>query len=627
VDDAPTLSAENLPGGSWGTYGSLRGLLKAYAPVLKFHEEEQYGPIDVDIFLEEATLLPPSEDPPYVPPPDFGMAEVTRTDLARYSWAGTTIDLPCEGPDGCVRKYQELILHHPDPFVVYATARVLRSNRTWIVLQYWFLYYFNDWRANWSLDGSAARPAAFDHEGDWEHISVALDYSLSPRGVAYGQHEGFEIVDWANVEKQGGTHPVVYVALGSHASYPHAGVNHIRRDDHRGTGRTFVPHEAGLTGIAYSLEVLPRWTNLLERGPGGQWVQFSGYWGKSDILAPKVLGPAFHDTWVWPGGGFQQLVFQGASPVELIVTDPLGRTTWPDSVGIPRTKYAVIEAGDPDHRVVRVYVFDPIPGDYEVQVVALPDAPEGATYSLSVMRQSVDAPPDTVPPAVEEPVPEQPERYVTRPELPVLGQLSFEPEEWLLSWTETDSAAMEVKIQLAQEQPASVDDLLWETLRLNGSVSPLHPPTVEGDLLAVRFPRGPALRTLGEVEAGSYYRVEVTGIFADSLRLLAEVFVRVGYAIPDEEPFGLTVWPSPLGADEALKIGLRLRASGSLVVEILDASGRRVRQLLHGTWGPGTVVLEWDARNGSGEPVPSGIYFLRVQHGGKERSMKVALLK
>lgn len=97
-------------------------------------------------------------------------------------------------------------------------GRVVHQN-SWVVLQYWFFYAFNNWRSGYS--------GANDHEADWESIHIYLYPSdqgkYTPEWVAYASHydEGDDIRrHWedADVEKIG-QHPVVYVAAGSHASY------------------------------------------------------------------------------------------------------------------------------------------------------------------------------------------------------------------------------------------------------------------------------------------------------------------------------------------------------------------------------------------------------------------------
>jgi hypothetical protein len=83
-----------------------------------------------------------------------------------------------------------------------------------INVQYWFLYAYND------------GPAIFDHESDWEHVTVRLDRALSPMGVYFARHED----DHPGVYKsfgavhRDGDHPIVLSASGTHASY-------VDRDD------------------------------------------------------------------------------------------------------------------------------------------------------------------------------------------------------------------------------------------------------------------------------------------------------------------------------------------------------------------------------------------------------------
>lgn len=82
-----------------------------------------------------------------------------------------------------------------------------------IAIQYWFLYMYNDFLNV--------------HEGDWESITLFLDENQKPIHAAYANHEGGRRRRWEDVKVQGKhwddgedpTHPVVYVAAGSHGSY------------------------------------------------------------------------------------------------------------------------------------------------------------------------------------------------------------------------------------------------------------------------------------------------------------------------------------------------------------------------------------------------------------------------
>lgn len=96
-------------------------------------------------------------------------------------------------------------------------GRVVREN-SWIVLQYWFFYAFNNWRSGFY--------GANDHEGDWEMIAVYLsedEGTIRPQWVAYAAHdyEGDDLRRrWDDPElKRIGDHPVVYAGAGSHASH------------------------------------------------------------------------------------------------------------------------------------------------------------------------------------------------------------------------------------------------------------------------------------------------------------------------------------------------------------------------------------------------------------------------
>jgi hypothetical protein len=76
-------------------------------------------------------------------------------------------------------------------------------------VQYWFYYPYND------------GPLVFDHESDWEHVTVRLDSSGRPDGMYAARHEDNapgRFRAWEDVRRSG-DHPIVLSARGSHASY------------------------------------------------------------------------------------------------------------------------------------------------------------------------------------------------------------------------------------------------------------------------------------------------------------------------------------------------------------------------------------------------------------------------
>jgi hypothetical protein len=121
------------------------------------------------------------------------------------------------------------------------------------------------------------------HEGDWERITVYLDQSdpedAPPAAVAYYRHSTNTFRKWGSVVKEAGTHPVVYSAIGSHASLPSADFGFIDVGDADGPRwRTWEPADA-LASIAEQ-----------------PWYGFGGAWGRVGRVRDSTgpLGPGAH---------------------------------------------------------------------------------------------------------------------------------------------------------------------------------------------------------------------------------------------------------------------------------------------------------------------------------------------
>src|SRR4030095_9869201 len=77
-------------------------------------------------------------------------------------------------------------------------------------------------------------------------------------------------------------------------------------------------------------------------------------------------------------------------------------------------------------------------------------------------------------------------------------------------------------------------------------------------------------------------------------------------------PFSLeTNRPNPF--DRNTRIRFSLPAAGAHKLVVYDVNGRRVRVLSEGARAAGIGEVEWDGRDGSGAPVPSGVYFYRLE--------------
>jgi hypothetical protein len=97
--------------------------------------------------------------------------------------------------------------HDPRDWTTY--AHVYPGTDGGIRLQYWFLYAYND------------GPLWFDHDSDWEHVTVRLDRDHVPLGAYLARHEHNNpgpYRAWNQLRKMGG-HPVILSARGTHASY------------------------------------------------------------------------------------------------------------------------------------------------------------------------------------------------------------------------------------------------------------------------------------------------------------------------------------------------------------------------------------------------------------------------
>ena len=79
------------------------------------------------------------------------------------------------------------------------------------------------------------------------------------------------------------------------------------------------------------------------------------------------------------------------------------------------------------------------------------------------------------------------------------------------------------------------------------------------------------------------------------------VIVRPEFSIPR---------PNPARVDT--RFALLLPAAQHVTVEIYDASGRMLRQLVRGVVPAGETVLFWDLKDSAGRDVPAGLYFARA---------------
>jgi hypothetical protein len=103
--------------------------------------------------------------------------------------------------------------------------------------------------------------------------------------------------------------------------------------------------------------------------------------------------------------------------------------------------------------------------------------------------------------------------------------------------------------------------------------------------------------------------------------LLGTVDVRDGPVPP-------RLWfapPVPNPSRGVVSLALDVPGSGTLLVDVLDAQGRRVAVLEQGGTGPGRRLICWTGTTGSGPRAAAGTYFIRARMSGWQASARVVL--
>ena len=95
----------------------------------------------------------------------------------------------------------------------------------------------------------------------------------------------------------------------------------------------------------------------------------------------------------------------------------------------------------------------------------------------------------------------------------------------------------------------------------------------------------------------------------------------------DETPLAdaLTLAPNP--ARENAWIALRLARASDVRLAVIDASGRRVRDLLRGALPAGTRMIRWDGRDDAGARAAAGVYFVRLEYDGRVSAKRLVWIE
>ncbi|MGH2571415.1 MAG: S8 family peptidase [bacterium] len=89
--------------------------------------------------------------------------------------------------------------------------------------------------------------------------------------------------------------------------------------------------------------------------------------------------------------------------------------------------------------------------------------------------------------------------------------------------------------------------------------------------------------------------------------------------------FDVEIFPNPAVGRSA--IAYTLPAPSRVAINIHDVAGRRVRALVEGVRPEGRHEVRWDGRDDAGTQVSAGVYFARIEAGGRADVRKIALVR
>jgi hypothetical protein len=83
------------------------------------------------------------------------------------------------------------------------------------------------------------------------------------------------------------------------------------------------------------------------------------------------------------------------------------------------------------------------------------------------------------------------------------------------------------------------------------------------------------------------------------------------------------VSPNPARTGSGSTIRFSLAAGGPIRLDVFTVDGTRVRKLVHGVRPAGSGIAHWNGRDEADRPVPSGVYFIRLEAESGTRTRKL----
>src|SRR6476661_520706 len=263
-----------LAPGAQASGGAAQKLVDTYSPITMLRAQtdicdpaqEQFEPTTVGVFLDNPQTQLDAPDGKLV------TKAPTAADVAGLG-DGYHLNIPGDPlSPGCnySKAFKALKDAGKAPPITYARIAT-EEGHTGLVVHYWFFYKFDQFNDL--------------HEGDWEGMQIAFDGSTprealatGPSEIALFQHEGGEKGSWDDPKVQkDGTHPVVYPAAGSHATFYSSAV--FVENAQGGSGLGCDNTTSPVRRVEPKPVLIP--TNPRVNGPF-KWLTFEGRWGQKE---------------------------------------------------------------------------------------------------------------------------------------------------------------------------------------------------------------------------------------------------------------------------------------------------------------------------------------------------------
>lgn len=114
-------------------------------------------------------------------------------------------------------------------------------------------------------------------------------------------------------------------------------------------------------------------------------------------------------------------------------------------------------------------------------------------------------------------------------------------------------------------------------------------------------------------------------IFLDPTPGYSNAMTSIVSEVEVPERLNLAAFPNPFNGQT--RIRFQLPQTGQVQVDLINLRGEHLGTIVDGFWEKGPVEIVWSATDGFDNPIPSGVYILRLTSGDIMGSQKITLIK